>query len=217
MSGYINPESKVMQLFYKITEMMLLSVLWIVASLPLITMGAASSALYYAVQKVIYSEEGTAWGEFWRGFRTNFKQATIIWIPIMLLLVGAIADVIIVYLLSIAGESNKWASVPFLLLLAFGLMWLQYVFPYVARFEDRIKMILFNTFWMNLFHFIHSLFLLVAFIALVSMPFIFPILLPVAFFFFPGLYMVIAVRILESRFKIHMPKEDLEGQDVVEE
>lgn len=217
MGGYINPESKVMQLLYKITEMMLLSVLWTIASLPLITMGAASSALYYAVQKVIYSEEGIAWGEFWRGFRTNYKQATKLWIPILILLVGAIADVIIVYLLSMAGERNKWATVPFLLLLVFGLMWLQYVFPYVARFEDRIKTILFNTFWMSLFHFLHSLFLLVVFIVFVGMPFFFPILLPVAVFFFPGLYMVIAVRILESRFKIHMSKEELEGQDVVEE
>ena len=122
--------------------MMLLSVLWVISSLPLITIGAASSALYYAVVKAILNDEGTAWGNFWTGFRVNFKKATIIWIPVLLLIVGAMVDIVVVYFLSIVGNSPMWTIIAFVLLLAFGLMWLQYVFPYInppkADLESRI-------------------------------------------------------------------------------
>ena len=210
MSGFINPESKVMQVLYKITEMMLLSVLWIVTSLPLITIGAASSALYYAVVKVIIKDEGNVWGQFWAAFQGNFKKATIIWIPLLLLFTGAVVDIVVVYFLSIVGEGKGWLAIPFTLLLVFGLMWVQYIFPYVARFEDRIKTILYNTFWMSLFHIVHSLLLFVVFVILVALPFAFPILLPVAIFFFPGLYGVIGALVLESRFKVHIPAKEQE-------
>lgn len=75
-----------MQIFYKATECMLLSILWVVTSLPVITIGASTTALYYAVVKVIRNNEGYGWGEFWNGFRTNFKQATIIWLVALLFL-----------------------------------------------------------------------------------------------------------------------------------
>ena len=212
MRGFLNPESKGMQLFYKISEMMLLSVLWVVASIPIVTMGAASSAIYYSVVKVIRNREGYAWKEFWRGFRINFKQATIIWVPTLLLLVGLVADIVIVYLLSTAGSGSRWITIPFILIMAWGVMWMQYVFAYVARFEDKIKTVLHNTFWMNWFHFFHSIFLLIVLVVLIGVTYIFPILIPFAIFFFPGLYTVIAASVLESRFKLHMPKEELDDQ-----
>ena len=106
MQDYIKPESKIMQIFYKATECMLLSILWVVTSLPVITIGASTTALYYAVVKVIRNNEGYVWGEFWNGFRTNFKQATIIWLVALLLLAGAAADIVVVYVLSAAGRGS---------------------------------------------------------------------------------------------------------------
>ena len=146
MQDYIKPESKIMQIFYKATECMLLSILWVVTSLPVITIGASTTALYYAVVKVIRNNEGYVWGEFWNGFRTNFKQATIIWLVVALLLAGAVADIVVVYVLSAAGHGSRWLCLPFIILLAFGLMWVQYIFPYIARFEDRTKTVLFNSY-----------------------------------------------------------------------
>lgn len=217
MYGYLNPESKGMQLFYKTTEMILLSVLWILASLPIVTMGAASSALYYAVVKVIRNREGYAWNEFWRGFRINFMQATKLWIPSVVLLAGLVADIIIVHLMSVAGMAGRWTMIIFALIFAFGLMWLIYIFAYIARFEDKIKTVLFNTVWMTLFHFVHSLLLLTVLVIMFGLVFLFPIVLPFAVFFFPGLYGVIAASVLESRFKLHMPKEETDDPRIEED
>lgn len=217
MQDYIKPENKVMQVFYKATECMLLSILWVIASLPVITIGASTTALYYTVVKVIRNNEGYAWREFWNGFRANFKQATVIWIVAALLLAGAVADTVVVYLLTAAGRSSRWLCLPFVLLLVFGMMWLQYIFPYISRFEDPTKTVLFNTFWMTLFHFWHSLFLLIVFAAFLSIFYLFPITIPLALFFFPGVNAVIAAAILEARFKMYMKKEDLDESDAGEE
>lgn len=109
------------------------------------------------------------------------------------------------------------AVLPFVILLAFGLMWVQYIFPYIARFEDRTKTVLFNTFWMVLFHFWHSLFLLIIMAAFISVVYIFPITIPLAIFFFPGVYTIISASILEARFKTHMKAEDTEDADPEED
>lgn len=197
-----------MQIFYKATECMLLSVLWVIASLPLITIGASTSALYYSVVKVIRNNDGYVWGEFWRGFHMNFKQATLTWLIAALVLAGAVADILVIYLLAVAGRGSRGLCLPFVILLAVCLMWLSYVFPYISRFEDRSKTVLFNTFWMMLFHFWQSLLLLVILVIPVAAVFLFPITLPLAIFFFPGIYMLIAAGILEKVFKSHMKNED---------
>lgn len=208
MRNFLNPESRAMQIFYKATECMLLSVLWIITSLPIITIGASSSALYYTVVKVIRNDEGQAWSEYWNGFRTNFKQATIIWMVALLLVIGAIADIVVVYLLSIAGKGSAWLCLPFVLLLAFGVMWMQYIFAYLSRFADKTKTVLFNTFWMTIFHLWHSLFLLAVLVIGLLLFFFVPITIPFLVFFFPGVFGVICASVLESRFKIHMPKDE---------
>lgn len=217
MQDYIKPESKVMQIFYKATECMLLSILWVITSLPIFTIGASTTALYYTVVKVIRNNEGYVWGEFWNGFRINFKQATIIWLVAALLLAGAVADIVVVYVLSVAGRGSRWLCLPFMILLAFGLMWVQYIFPYIARFEDRTKTVLFNTFWMVLFHFWHSVFLLIIMAAFITVVYMFPITIPLAIFFFPGVYTIISASILEARFKTHMKAEDAEDADPEED
>ena len=43
-----------------------------------------------------------------------------------------------------------------------------------------------------------------------AMFYIFPITIPLAIFFFPGIYAVLAATILEARFKMHMKVEDTE-------
>jgi len=58
----------------KIADMVILSVLWCVCSLPVFTIGASSAALYHTVVKVIRQDRGYAFATFFSSFRSNFKQ-----------------------------------------------------------------------------------------------------------------------------------------------
>ena len=63
-----------------IADVMVLHVLWLVHSLPLVTIGASTTALYYAMMKRIRTNEGQVTANLRQSFKANFRQATILWL-----------------------------------------------------------------------------------------------------------------------------------------
>ncbi len=148
---FFSYESKFSQLLMKICYAAYLNLLWLVCSLPIITIGASTTALYYACLKIIRDEEGYAAAQFFRSFKANFKQATVIWL-IMLgagLFLGA--DGYILYHLRQSSEGG--AAVLWTLVLAVVIaaavvyvIVLEYVFPLLASVENTTKAMLKNSF-----------------------------------------------------------------------
>lgn len=64
----------------KIFDVFLLGLLWFVCSIPLITIGASTTALYYSMVRCVKNDEGYAASMFFKAFKTNFRQATILWL-----------------------------------------------------------------------------------------------------------------------------------------
>ena len=85
-------ESPVMQFIGKVADFILLNLLTLVCSLPIITFGAAYTAKYYVSMKIIRGEEGTLFKAYFKSFKENFKQATLIWIIqlVVLCVLGAV-------------------------------------------------------------------------------------------------------------------------------
>ena len=54
--------------------------LWFMCCIPVFTIGAATTALYYTVNKSIKNDRGYASSEFFSAFKSNFKQSTVIWL-----------------------------------------------------------------------------------------------------------------------------------------
>lgn len=78
MGGLFNPEGKFAQYGGKLWDLICLNILVIVCMLPVITMGAAISAMHYILLKIYCNEEGNITSSFFKAFRDNFKQATAI-------------------------------------------------------------------------------------------------------------------------------------------
>lgn len=212
MNNLFSLDSKFMHMLGKLTQCMILSVLWMVFSLPLVTLGAATTSLYYTVNKVIRNDTGNLWGTFWYGFRTNFKQATAIGCVALLANVALAVDLFILYQGLTAGAIYGFLSIFFLLLWAFVIMWMHYLFPYIARFTDDVKTILRNTLFMCLGYFRYSftmlLIFLVALIVLCVMP-----VLPIIPMLLPALYSLLMGVMLERIFSQFMRPEDLAIQE----
>jgi uncharacterized membrane protein YesL len=123
----------------KLFDAVSLNLLWLLCSLPLITLGASSTAFYYAMVKVIRGERGHLFGEFWRSFRLNLVKATLIWITfaalIFLLLVNR----------NISAGIGGYAGLFFLCLYTFVaalfMSVLLYVFPVLSRFYMTIPQV----------------------------------------------------------------------------
>ena len=149
---FFSYDSKFSQLLLKLCYSCYLNLLWFVCSLPIITIGASTTALYYASLKLIRGEEGSSVaGMFFRSFRENFRQATVLWL--ILLAVGLFlgADGYILYHLR-AVSSGTMAVVWTLLLavlIAAAVLYvivLLYTFPLVASVSNTTLAMLKNAF-----------------------------------------------------------------------
>lgn len=118
----------------RLFDLMLLNILWVLFSLPVVTAGASTAALYSVMLKMVANEEGYIIRGFFEAFKRDFKQSTVVWL--ILLAAGAVlgADIMIV-----SGFTGVMAKAGMLLLGAALLIYLTeliFVFPLIARFEN---------------------------------------------------------------------------------
>ena len=148
---FFSYESRFSQLLLKLCYACYLNLLWFVCSIPIVTIGASTTALYYASLKVVRDEDSHVAALFFRSFRQNFKQATVLW----LILLGADlflgADGYILYHLRLS--SNGTMAVMWTLILAVviaaAVVWVivaEYVFPLLASVANTNKAMLKNAF-----------------------------------------------------------------------
>ena len=81
MNQLFNPDNIVWTFLTRCVDLVILSLLWLLFSLPVVTAGASTAALYHSVRKSVLSDSGYAVTAFWKSFRENVKQG----IPLMLL------------------------------------------------------------------------------------------------------------------------------------
>lgn len=139
MKSLFNLDSPVMQFLNKVADLVILNILWLVLCLPVVTIGASTTAMYRVTLNMIRDQGGGVAKEFFRAFRSNFKPATLIW---LILLVPSAVVVMNLWLVLGSGiESSIWTKalsfLPAVVLAGIS----AYVFAYVAIFENTI----FNT------------------------------------------------------------------------
>lgn len=139
MNSLFSFDNKFFQAVNKIADCFFLSVLWFLFSIPIVTMGASCTAAYYTVNKVIRGNRGYVWRSFWESFKSNFKQSTAMWL--ICLLAGGIlgTDAYITYQMLGNGEKLGVFYYIFLVMIVFLVLWMVYLFSYMARFENTIK------------------------------------------------------------------------------
>lgn len=149
-------DSPYCRLVTKIVHIIYLNILWLLFSLPVITIGASTTALYYVAMKLVKNEDGYITRSFIKSFRMNFRQGTIIWI--IMLAAGFI-------LLQDYRYFNYMNSMPgkvgFVLMLIFYGLVVVMVFPVLAKYDNSICNTLKNTLYFAFRHLFSSTALLV--------------------------------------------------------
>ncbi len=192
-------------------DIVLLHFLWILCSLPLFTIGASTTALYYSCMKRIRTGEGYVSKNFFHAFKDNFKQATCIW-----LLLLAVAFVLILDLrigMNIEGilgtvilVSNAVLLIPFLLTVL-------YIFPVQAKFENRIIDNLKNALFMSIQNFHYSLLIVAILASFIILGTGFQSAMGLMLFCGVGLYGYLSSCIYISVFRKYLPDETKEDAE----
>ena len=131
-----------------LTNLVCLNILWLVCCLPIFTAGAATAALYHTVFLYHNKEDDAVLRPFFRAFRTNFKQSTLLFLPLFAALLLVVFD--LVYLASY----GKGTAVLFLLILVILLLigMLIHLFPLIARFDMNARALLRTAFSLTALH-----------------------------------------------------------------
>ena len=128
-----SPDSKIMQVLGRITDLILLNLLFLITCLPLFTIGAATTALYTMCFRLMREEYNGIVKSYFSTFRDNFKSATAVW---GILLIAAVPAVY--YLIQVAkmGGLLQFTGLFFILILFVSLMAGSYAFPWLSQFEN---------------------------------------------------------------------------------
>lgn len=156
--NFFSPEGQFYKFMQTLTDLLAVNILWLLFSLPIVTLGGATVAAYDVILKIVREEEGHVAGQFVQSFKRNFKNgipfglglllcAYIVWLdfslfeqiqgnPITLLIAGFVAA--------------------FTSLLAF-----LYAFPLQARYENTFFRTLKNSVDISTRYFVRTLTLIV--------------------------------------------------------
>ena len=123
-----------------ITNLLLLNLLFLVCSIPIVTIGPSLTATYYVALKIVRKEETGIVKNFFHSFRMNFKQGLILGVGLLLLAAIFVVDIqALTYMITIPEAVSKVLTfvIGFLgLLLA---MIAVYIFAVLAQFDNKLS------------------------------------------------------------------------------
>lgn len=129
-------DSPIIKWVNRMGRLVILNILWFICCLPIFTIGAATAAMYRVAMALAQKREDVSVaGDFFRAFRSNFKQGTLVW---LILLIPTLLILLNLSLLLSGGLGYGMVSYIICLIPVPPLLFISaYVFAYVATFEDK--------------------------------------------------------------------------------
>lgn len=118
----------------RVGDLILLNILWLICSVPIITAGAAVTALYSVMLKIVANEEGYIVRDFMTAFKRDFKQSTIVWL--ILIVTGVIMGIDFRVMHNLPENIARFGTVLLGAVVCIYMVELIFVFPLIARFEN---------------------------------------------------------------------------------
>lgn len=194
--------NKAIAVINKVVDAAILSLLWTLCSLPVITIGAASAALYHAVTESLIQDKGYAYKSFFKSLKRSFRQS-IFFTIVLLLFVPTFLFIIYFFYHNPMGFFSQFYSVFSLFCLALTALAETYALALIGRFDLTSRQILSLLVKLVFRNLPRSLLVLAAFAVILNFTVIYPFLLLIA----PSGYALIVTLLMEDSVKkyIHIP------------
>ena len=134
--------SPVQRFLNKMADLLILNIITLLMCLPIITAGAALTAMHYVLLKMVRGEEGYILKSFFRSFKREFRQATVLWILYVALAALMASNLVLV--LQGSGRYPIWLPSSIVVVAVLELMFMIYTFAMLSRFDDSIYHTLLN-------------------------------------------------------------------------
>ena len=136
----------------------LLNILWVICSIPLLTIGASTCAAYYVTLKILNKDDDVTLSNtarlFFKAFKDNFKQGTIMW----LITIPCIAACFFVWHIILKNDyENIFIKIGAGALTVIAVTINLYTYPLLARYDNTIKKSIMNSIVICMLYFVRSL------------------------------------------------------------
>lgn len=205
MFTYDNP---IVNFFSKVLHLIMLGFYWIITSIPIITLGASTAAMYRTAAKVIKYDDGTVTREYFQCFKENLKSGIKL-TALHLLLLALLGIFFLGCSLMEEGSFVRRLYWAFGLLLAVVFLAVSsYLYPLFSRFQFKTFQYFRAGLYLTFRHPLKSILLLVS----PSLMSVILLLNPVFLILYPSVCAYCSVLILEPVFKKYMVKAE-DGSD----
>lgn len=170
MGQLFNMDNKFFTFMGRVADLIILNLVFIICCLPVVTIGASCTAMHYVTLKMVRNEESYIIRSFFKSFKENFKQATIINLIMLLAGVMLILDVNIV-----KGMGTTVSKVMLCIFIAFAFLYMLvfiYIYPVLAKFYNSIRNTFVNAFLMSIRHLPYTILMLAVTLAPAAILFI---------------------------------------------
>lgn len=196
-------DGDLIQVFDKIFDILVLGLLWILSSIPVITIGASSTALYYAMVKCVKNHDGYVSKEFFKSFKNNFVSATILW----MIIVG-VSFILHLNIGILMEKTSGYFGLFFICFYAVASLYVIlavcYMFPALSRFDMGLGWFIKLSLYMVVKYFGTTVALLLILVCATILIFKIPMLM----FFLPGPVAFVMSDFLERVLKKHEPTKE---------
>ena len=171
MKNLFNLVNPIFQMLSRVGDMIIANVLFLISCIPIFTIGAALAGLNKVSQAIVLDDDRGISNLFFNGFKSNFKQATSVWVAILIILVSLVCN----WLLITTFVTGTFATVLYVLLgilvfLVIGV--LSYLIPLIVRYNNTIREHLYNAIILAIMKFPRTLVMVFLNIVLFILPFI---------------------------------------------
>lgn len=218
MDRIFNMDNKFFVFMGRVADLMILNILCIICCIPIITIGASVTAMYYVTLKMARNEESYIVRSFFKSFKENFKQATVIW------LVALVAGLLLGFDFYIMGQmSTTFAKVVryglAIIALVYAMVML-YVFPVLSKFYNTIRATVRNALLMSIRHLPQT----IAMLAITIIPVILTLTIAEVMVYGSLVWILVGfalIAFINSQFLVrifdrYIPEEDAEGEETTE-
>lgn len=151
---FLSYDSPFSQLLLKLCYSCYLNLLWLICCIPIVTIGASTTALYYTSLKIVRGEDHALGHMFFRSFRENFRQSTVLWLILLATGLFLAGDGYLAYRLRAASTGAPavlWTLILALVISAAVVytIVLLFVFPLVASVSNTNWAMLKNSFFIG--------------------------------------------------------------------
>ena len=133
-----NPDSRIMIFLSRVADLVILNILWLVCCIPVVTIGASTTAMYHVIRHWQKDSVSSIMRDFFQSFKEDFKQATPVYLILLIPTVAVVMNAMLIF-----NPENSAAVPSYLLVIRFisALILLfisSFVYPVMAFFADSI-------------------------------------------------------------------------------